>query len=127
MVRKRNVSSQSQELAALEARLRETEDRLARASQSTSSAQTPSRFQDPVSGAQNHISQGQAYGGAAAIPKSNVGQGPSFMPSAASHTTQERPLYPREDSLGLPPMPGAMPITPDVRAGNDYVSVDQSR
>lgn len=112
--RKRNVSTQEQELAALEQRLREAEERLAQASGSSPPQQPTS------SPSTNDSSQRQASAGA--------GQPTSSPPEAAYAPAGLRPTADRADSSFYPPMPGAMPRTPTPRYNaTEYVSVDRSR
>jgi len=143
VIRKRIVTSQSEELAAIESRLKEAEERLARASKSQGSSRANSQARNLTSAASTSAAgrsqdyKTQAYGGAETVPRSSSG---IDQPSSSTYRGEEyaqaqhphagvRPSNPqREDSLGLPPIPGAMPRTPiDQGYGSDYIAVEQRR
>lgn len=128
MCRKQNVSSGQSELEKLEAKLRETEQRLAKVSRQNS----PSR---------------QAHTGAAAaaakedVPLGEGGEGnvATMAPDKQPHPFSQRPTYPddrpptgtsrpqtgRENTQQMmAKMPGAMPEEPEQLNGReDYVMV----
>jgi len=128
--KKRTVDSQNEELAAIESRLRATEERLARASRSFPASNTNTSQQrslaEPTSSplsqqTQQQANNQQATSGAEASSKSRTmaQTTTTYFPSsggpgaAARHgIASSRPPNAREDSLGLPSMPGAMPQTP---------------
>jgi hypothetical protein len=107
--RKRTVSTREEELAEIEARLRETEERLARAANSPDHELTPHQA---ASGAQ---------------PSSGFRQVSGYQ-SYPGQEYQQRPPNNREESF-QPHIPGAMPKTPtpNYRQGHDYVTVDRTR
>ncbi|KAI4854187.1 hypothetical protein E4T44_00342 [Aureobasidium sp. EXF-8845] len=112
--RKRTVSTREEELAAIEARLRETEQRLAQA------AHTPeheSTSQQAAPGAQ------PSYTSRETIPRQASG-----YQSHAEQEYQARPSNNRQESF-RPHIPGAMPMTPTPQysQGQDYVTVDRTR
>lgn len=111
-VRKQAVDSQNQELEALEARLRDTEERL-RQQQSRKSSHTAK---------------------ISAIKSSHPRQplGPTFSDqvddrandsatrSLAAQPRRTQPSTSRASSYQMPPMPGALPPTPGVTSSQDY-------
>jgi len=112
--RKRTVSTREEELAAIEARLRETEQRLARAAHSPDLDSAP---QQATSGAQpSYVSRDNA-------PRQVSGYQPY-----PEQQYQARPPNNREESF-RPHIPGAMPQTPtpSYGQGQDYVTVDRTR
>ena len=141
--RKRTVSSQSEELAAIEARLRATEERLARVARSQQSSRATSQARNlptttattsagtSVTGQENNT---QAYGGAETAPRTDsvAYQQPAKSQSGQDIAQAQQPRGavrppnpPRGDSLGLPPIPGAMPITPQAaEPSDDYISAN---
>lgn len=139
--RQRNVSSQNEELAALEARLRETEERLARVARTSDPSNNHNMHRKPLSDASSDQSPRDVYQQAGAGAESQLRNGP--LPSKAptsrdtsvsvertrppsSHT---RPQYGRAESSRMPYVPGAMSETPTPRQyiGRDYVTVDRTR
>ncbi|THZ90508.1 hypothetical protein D6C82_10417 [Aureobasidium pullulans] len=112
--KKRTVTTREEELAAIEARLRETEQRLAQAAHSPdheSSAYQAASGAEPSYPARDSSSR-QASG----------------YQSYPEQQYQSRPPNNREESF-QPHIPGAMPKTPTPRyaQGNDYVTVDRTR
>jgi hypothetical protein len=108
------VSTREEELAAIEARLRETEQRLAQAAHSPGHESTSHQA---ASGAQ------PSYTSREAVPRQ-----PSGYQSHAEQQYQARPSNNREESF-RPHIPGAMPMTPTPQysQGQDYVTVDRTR
>jgi len=108
------VSTREEELAAIEARLRETEQRLARA------ANSPDR----------ETTSHQAAPGAqpSYTPRDNAPRQVSGYQSYPEQQYQARPPTNREESF-RPHIPGAMPQTPtpNYGQGQDYVTVDRTR
>lgn len=101
--RKQAVDSQNQELEALEARLRETEERL-RQKQSVNSSPAAK------AGANNTSYQTQPLGATFSGRDGNRSQDAATIPLA---TQPRRPLPTfRETSYQTPLMPGALPQTP---------------
>lgn len=124
--RKQNVSSGQSELEKLEAKLRETEQRLAKVSRQNS----PSRQvrQDTQSGAlRDRPPQGQGEQQAQAHPLSQKPTYPEDRPPTTEGSLS-RPQAGRENTQQLMSgMPGAMPQTPPANQYNgreDYVMVD---
>ncbi|KAK3056890.1 hypothetical protein LTR09_001928 [Extremus antarcticus] len=114
--KKEKVSSGQTELEQLEARLRETEQRLARVSRNSS----PSRpgAGRTVSGNATGVAQPQEH---------PFAQRPTY-PDDRPPTGASRPQAAREDTQQLMQgMPGAMPQTPTGQANgrDDYVMVDK--
>ncbi|KAH0353293.1 hypothetical protein KCU83_g3308, partial [Aureobasidium melanogenum] len=112
--KKRTVSTREEELAEIEARLRETEERLARAANSPDHEFTPHQA---ASGAQ------PSYASREAAPRQASG-----YQSYPGQEYQQRPPNNREESF-QPHIPGAMPKTPtpNYSQGQDYVTVDRTR
>ncbi|KAG9631636.1 hypothetical protein KCU98_g3279, partial [Aureobasidium melanogenum] len=112
--KKRTVSTREEELAEIEARLRETEERLARAANSPDHEFTPHQAS---SGAQ------PSYASREAAPRQASG-----YQSYPGQAYQQRPPNNREESF-QPHIPGAMPKTPtpNYGQGQDYVTVDRTR
>ncbi|KAI4744734.1 hypothetical protein E4T50_04911 [Aureobasidium sp. EXF-12298] len=112
--KKRTVSTREEELAAIEARLRETEQRLARAAHSPDHESTS---EQAAPGAQ------PSYASRDAAPR----QMPGYQ-SYPEQQYQARPPNNREESF-RPHIPGAMPQTPTPQYGHgqDYVTVDRTR
>lgn len=112
--RKRTVSTREEELAEIEARLRETEERLARAAHSPDHEYTSHQA---ASGAE------PSYGSRQATPRQTSG-----YQSYSDQEYQQRPPNNREESF-QPHIPGAMPKTPTPHygQGQDYVTVDRTR
>ncbi len=109
-VRKQNVTSGHQQLQELEARLRETEERLARASRGSS----PARQADTGAPMAEDTQQQHRMG----TPRSSSLRSPPVVrPQAAA----------REDTTRLMGgMPGALPQTPMEHSGkSEYVMVDR--
>lgn len=127
------MTSQSEELAALEAKLRETEERLARAARAKELPAVPKIPQEYMQ--ESQASRHQAYSGAQSVPRSGQqAQQPFADEGYASgemneSSTSTRPYNVRGDSLNLPPMPGAMPQTPTGQeyGRNKFVAVDRTR
>ncbi|KAL1305104.1 hypothetical protein AAFC00_002034 [Neodothiora populina] len=115
--KKRNVSTQEEELAALEERIREAEERLARASGAAPAEQRTSSTSSP-SESQHENQQAQTMSGA----EQNIASHAAYAP--AGH----RPSNPRADSSFHPHIPGAMPRTPTPRyEAREYVTVNRTR
>ncbi|TKX24147.1 hypothetical protein C1H76_3716 [Elsinoe australis] len=121
--KKQNVDKQAEELAAIENRLKEAEARLAKATGTSKLPPTPAKNNESA----NHYAQAQ-NGASDARPvappkdaRANFSrpQPPQAYQNATrgQETVDRKPLNPRQDSLGLPPIPGAMPVTP---SGMDY-------
>lgn len=112
--RKRTVSTREEELAEIEARLRETEERLARAAHSPDHEFTSHQA---ASSAQ------PSYASRDAAPRQTLG-----YQSYHDQGYQPRPPNNREESF-QPHIPGAMPKTPTPHygQGQDYVTVDRTR
>ncbi|CAD0111426.1 unnamed protein product [Aureobasidium uvarum] len=110
----RTVSTREEELAAIEARLRETEERLARAAHSPDHELTSHQA---ASGAQ------PSYASRDAVSRQTSG-----YQSYPEQQYQARPPNNREESF-QPHIPGAMPKTPTPHygQGQDYVTVDRTR
>ncbi|MCJ1372864.1 hypothetical protein MMC20_004090 [Loxospora ochrophaea] len=115
--KKKAVTSQSQELEALEARLRETEERLKlKQSRSSSPAPRNSGYNSPL----RQPPFGRVINGKendrlpAAVTSPLATQPPS---------SQSRPSTAKSRSYGMPPMPGAMPETPGDSSSVDYVMI----
>ena len=118
MDRKKAVSSQSQELEALEARLRETEERL---------KQRRSRNSSPSSSSNGRNTSHRR----APIGRTFSGQGGEAEQAAVTSplatqppSTQSRPPTAQSPSYSIPSIPGAMPQTPAEMVSSDYVMVD---
>lgn len=117
--RKQVVTSASTELQKLEAKLRETEQRLAQVARGSS----PQR-QANTGAPRSYPEKQQAMSGAPG--PSPLAQKPTYP--ADRPPTGSRPQATREDTRTLMAgMPGAMPETPRQYSGsNDYVMVDRS-
>lgn len=126
--RKRTLDSRAEELAAIESRLRETEERLARASREKQT--TSGRMQS-----QSHHQQ--AYPGAESVSHSHASyepgeeirytRNPSTRPSLRQNAGSTRPSVLRDESLGTSRMPGAFQETPLEYTARDYTLVDRTR
>lgn len=117
--RKKAVSSQSQELEALEARLRETEERLRQKQSRTSSPSS-------LNSGRNTPHRRQAIGRAFSEQRSEKEQAIATSPLATQPVaSQSRPPTGKAPSYSVPPMPGAMPQTPGETGTSDYVMVDE--
>ncbi|KAI9695311.1 MAG: hypothetical protein M1820_008718 [Bogoriella megaspora] len=132
--KKQTVNTHNQELEALEARLRETEERLkvvARsqpASRSTSqrreagAALEPSRSVDNADSKATDLDYHRGgYGEQDATPGANQDprQGSAYS---------KRPSAAKGNSYSMPAMPGGLPDTPaSHQSAKDYVMVDHSR
>ncbi|KAI5270022.1 hypothetical protein E4T47_06525 [Aureobasidium subglaciale] len=112
--KKRTVSTREEELAAIEARLRETEQRLAQAAHSPDHEVTSHQA---TSGAQPSYTSGE-----------EAARQASGYQTHPEQQHQSRPPNNREESFH-PHIPGAMPQTPTPRygQGNDYMTVDRTR
>ncbi|KAF1345430.1 hypothetical protein BDV97DRAFT_402015 [Delphinella strobiligena] len=114
--KRQTLTTQERELAELEERIREAEERLARASASSPTSETDV---SPVVSSNTTSSTHQASAGAQAQPAPKQ---PGYV--AASR----RPPNNRAESSFNPPMPGAVPITPEPRfEAREYVTVDRTR
>ncbi|THV84830.1 hypothetical protein D6D27_07961 [Aureobasidium pullulans] len=112
--KKRTVTTREEELAAIEARLRETEQRLAQAAHSPD-------HESPAYQA--------ASGAEPSYPaRESSSRQASGYQSYSEQQYQSRPPNNREESF-QPHIPGAMPKTPTPRyaQGNDHVTVDRTR
>jgi hypothetical protein len=122
--RKQNVTSGHQELQELEARLRETEERLAKVSRGNS----PARPADVGASREPAYSQPTVGATAGLSPQAARTQAqPQY--SAQPPQGGGRPQNVREDTQALMSgMPGAMPQTPRQYSsnGSDYVMVDRN-
>lgn len=120
--RKQNVSSAAEQLQELEAKLRETEQRLARVSRQSS----PSRQANtavPRSHAEPQQQQ-QAMSGAMGSGKSPLAQKPTYPEDRPP--TGGRPQNVRgETETLMAGMPGGLPQTPVQHNGSEYVMVDR--
>lgn len=113
------MSSQSQELEALEARLRETEERL---KQRQSRASSPAAAGSGRKSTHRRPGIGRTFGGEG----SEQEQAPATSPLAAQPlSSQSRPSTGKAPSYTVPPMPGAMPETPGDIGKSDYGMVDR--
>lgn len=127
--RKQNVTSGQSELEQLEARLRETEQRLAKVSRQNS----PSRPANPGAtdvwakeGAENTAPPGRAAP-KQPHPFSQKPTYPDDRPPTAPRTANTRPEGERQNTQEMVSgMPGAMPETPGQQANgrDDYVMVE---
>ncbi|GAB7342277.1 hypothetical protein MBLNU457_g0514t1 [Dothideomycetes sp. NU457] len=124
--KKRTLDSRAEELAAIESRLRETEERLARASREKESAsgRMHSQSQQAYSGAESVSQSQQSYEPAEQIRYTRA---PSTQPSLRQIAASTRPSVLREDSLGTSRMPGAFQETPLEYTARDYTLVDRTR
>lgn len=112
------MSSGEQQLQELEAKLRETEERLARVSRQSS----PSR-QANTAVPRTHPDSKPATDGA--VKTSPLAQKPTYP--ADRPATAERPTTERADTQTLMSnMPGALPGTPQHNGSSEYVMVDRS-
>lgn len=119
--RKQTVTTGEQQLQELEAKLRETEERLARVSRQNS----PSR-QVNTAVPRTHSESKQATDGAA--KPSPLAQKPIY-PADRAPTAGERPPTERADTQEMMRnIPGALPETPQSQYGgsNEYVMVDRN-
>jgi len=132
--RRRAVDTRAEELAAIETRLRETEERLARMSREK---QARSGRMQSIPQQQQQQQQQQAYSGAESVsqPHQYYNPGEQINYTHVTSTSQSslrqnagstRPSAPREDSLGTSRMPGAFQETPLEYAGRDYTLVDRT-
>ncbi|KAL9078349.1 MAG: hypothetical protein Q9157_002741 [Trypethelium eluteriae] len=133
--KKRTVDTHTQELEALEARLRETEERLKVVSNSQPGSRSPSQRReterslqktplvaDAASKASDYNRNHTGYGEQGAV--SGVNQGPR----PGSGYGKRPPAPSKGNSYNVPPMPGGMPDTPTSRSSaKDYVMVNPSR
>lgn len=110
MHRKRAVSSQTSELEALEARLRETEERL-KAKQAVAS--DPTRRHSGMGSPRTRQALGDTFN------RRQDGEGENRSPSSPLAATHENTKTPSR-----PPTGGAMPPTPGASEG-EYVFVDR--
>ncbi|GAM84604.1 hypothetical protein ANO11243_026000 [Dothideomycetidae sp. 11243] len=108
---------ETEELAAIESRLRETEARLARM---TGSAQLPPATMPPVQTMPVRDPPVAHHNAFAVASYDQAGTG-AALDNKPAPQVQKSPPNVRQDSLGLPPMSGAFPITPMDQRGNDYV------
>lgn len=123
--RKRNVSNSAKELEELEARLKETEQRLAKVSRNSS----PSRSGQPQPAANTSASRQQQATEAGASRLSPLGQVPTYPADRPPTGGGGRPQAGRgETKEMMSNMPGQMPETPRTHSGrgDDYVMVDRS-
>ncbi|KAF2172539.1 hypothetical protein M409DRAFT_17770 [Zasmidium cellare ATCC 36951] len=119
--KKHTVTTGEQQLQELEAKLRETEERLARVSRQNS----PSR-QANTAVPRTHPESKQAADGAA--KPSPLAQKPTY-PADRPPTSGDRPPTERADTQEIVRnIPGAMPETPQPQYGgsNEYVMVDRN-
>ena len=113
--RKQNVSSGQSELEKLEAKLRETEQRLAKVSRQNS----PSRQAD-TGAAKEKVPTGQTP----TKQTHPLAQRPTY-PDDRPPTGKSRPQTERENTQEMMSrMPGAMPEEPASNGRDDYVMVD---
>ncbi|MCJ1368222.1 hypothetical protein MMC16_007363 [Acarospora aff. strigata] len=118
-LRKKAVSSQSQELEALEARLRETEERLKQRRSRTSS---PSSSNNARNTSHRRPGIGRAFGGRgsetepASVTSPLAGHPPISQSPPSTDLSSPHPVL---------PMPGAMPQTPGETGSGDYVMVNR--
>ncbi|KXL48878.1 hypothetical protein M433DRAFT_141878 [Acidomyces richmondensis BFW] len=115
--KKQGLNSASNELQQLEARLRETEERLAKVSRGNSPARpVQPNTSLPRSNPDKQLSQQQALPGATGT--SPLAQKPLYP--------ADRPPTAHEDAQTiLSKMPGVMPPTETPPSGNDYVMVQR--
>jgi len=114
--KKQAVSSHTQELEALEAKLRETEERLKQAKTSPSSfSRKNSQRRTPIQGTFAEADKARTSDSNSPLSQvTNIPRRPN--PQAESQKSN--------DQSPLPPMPGAMPETPRSYTSRDYVMVD---
>lgn len=118
MYRKKAVSSQSQELEALEARLRETEERLKQRRSRNSSPSSPGNSRNTT---HRRPPIDRTFSGG-----DNTEQAVATSPLATQPpSTQSRPLTAQSPSYSVPRIPGAMPQTPAENGSSDYVMVNR--
>ncbi|KAF4550145.1 Hypothetical protein D9617_18g033360 [Elsinoe fawcettii] len=130
--KKKEVDSQAEELAAIENRLKEAEARLAKVS-GGSVPPTPTKYTTAPPTAQ-YTHNGVLEDRPPAPPKDNGANfsrphpPPSYSGAPqAQEPVPRKPMNPRQDSFGLPPIPGAMPVTPMETRGNSYVQSGNAR
>ncbi|PNS17005.1 37S ribosomal protein MRP4, mitochondrial [Sphaceloma murrayae] len=137
--KKRVVDSQTEELAAIENRLKEAEARLAQVTGTKDLPPAPvtklpatNHSSAPPAGA--NVQHGTEGPRPQAPPKDSTANFSRLQPvqdrqsvARALEQAERKPLNPRQDSLGLPPMPGAMPVTPSGMEyrGNEYMTGGQ--
>jgi len=119
--KKKVVSSASQELEALEARLRETEELLKK-------RQTGSASRSPAATSGRNSPHRRTPLGAAFSPDAGKESTPPTSPLSRQQPTEagSRPVPVKESSYNVPPMPGRLPPTPGEGGRNDYVMVDKT-
>jgi len=127
--RRRAVDTRAEELAAIETRLRETEERLARMSREKQARSgrmqnVPQQQQQAYSGAESVSQPHQYYNPGEQINYTHVTS--TSQSSLRQNAGSTRPSAPREDSLGTSRMPGAFQETPLEYAGRDYTLVDRT-
>lgn len=119
--RKKDVSTGQSELEQLEARLRETEQRLARVSRQNS----PSR--QAITGAATS-STNNTNTSASALRGDGEQRQPHPFAQKPTYPADRPPTAPRQDTQDMMRgMPGAMPETPGEGGREDYVVVDDGR
>ncbi len=120
MDRKKAVSSQSQELEALEARLRETEERLKQTRSRNSSPSSPGNGRNT---AHRRPPVGRAFSGQGGEVEQAVATSPL---ATQPPSTQSRPPTAESPSYSIPRIPGVMLQPSEKNVSSDYVVVDRT-
>ncbi|OCK77140.1 hypothetical protein K432DRAFT_407572 [Lepidopterella palustris CBS 459.81] len=116
--KKQSVSTHTQELEALEARLRETEERLKQAKSSPPFSRKNSQRRTPIRGTFAEEDKARSTEPTSPSPLAKVTSAPR-RPTV--HTESQNP----SDQSTLAPMPGALPDTPRSYTSREYVMVDR--
>ncbi|KAI9665655.1 MAG: hypothetical protein M1821_003589 [Bathelium mastoideum] len=132
--KKRTVDTHNQELEALEARLRETEERLKVVTTSQPGSRSPSQRRDAERTQNQTPLATNAASKAADFNRSHRGYaeqdtmaGASQQPRPSSAYNQRTNSSSKANAYSMPPMPGGMPDTPTSHSSaKDYVMVNRS-
>ncbi|KAF2228305.1 hypothetical protein BDZ85DRAFT_255747 [Elsinoe ampelina] len=120
--KKKEVDNQASELAAIENRLKEAEAKLAQVTGSAPPTPAKSSSQSRNEPNYAHTTTAQSR---PAIPPNDASA--NFSRPQPQETVPRKPMNSRQDSLGLPPIPGAMPVTPAETRGSEYMASGSAR
>ncbi|KAG8627497.1 hypothetical protein KVT40_004980 [Elsinoe batatas] len=120
--KKKEVDSQASELAAIENRLKEAEAKLAQVTGSAPPTPAKSNSIPIIEPNYAHATPAQSR---PAIPPKDTSA--NFSRPQAQETIPRKPMNGRQDSLGLPPIPGAMPVTLAETRASEYMASGNAR